>query len=1064
MTGFAETLLGRTRLIVAALIFILGAGAIAWRDIPKEAEPDVKIPIVYVQISLDGIAPEDAERLLVQPLETELRPIEGVKEMRSSAFEGGGFVLLEFDAGFDSERALADVRQKVARAKGKFPSGAKEPEVHEVNLSLFPVLVVTLAGDVPERTLVRLARDLRDRVEQIPSVLEARIAGDREELLEIIVDPMRLEAYGLSIGDLLQLVGRSNQVVPAGALEGAHGRFAVKVPGLYQTVADVLEMPLKVSGDAVVRVGDVASGQRSFKDRASYARIDGKPGIALEISKRVGENLLDTVASVRAAVMDESASWPAGVKIGFSQDKSADIRQMLGDLENNLAVAILLVLIVVLATLGWRTTTLVAVAVPGSFLGGILLLSSMGYTVNIVVLFGLIFAAGNVVDGAIVITEYADARMAEGMKRREAYALAVRRMSGPIISATATNLAAFLPLAFWPGLVGEFMKFLPISQFVTMFAALLMAMIFVPALGSMFGGSGGGTAAVDTVAAIRRGEAVGATGSVGVYIKALRMALRRPGLVLTGSAVLLIGVWWAYGQYGRGVEFFPDIEPKRAIVQVSGRGNLSIDEKDRLVGEVEDRVLALGRERGEFASVYTRTGKLKGGMNNAAPDVIGVVQVELADWQTRRRATAIFDDIRRRTADVAGVVIEVTKEQSGPPTGKAVQLEVSARDPALLGPSVETIVDHLNTMTGLRDFEDTRPLPGIQWTIAVNRAQSAKFGGDITLVGQALKLATNGLKLGVWRPGDTDEEIDIVVRFPPEYRTIGQLDRMRIQTRQGMVPISNFVERGAEPLSGTLNRTDARRVITIKAAVQSGVLADDKIREIRAWLAEKHLPDGVAVRFKGQDEEQQKAQAFLGKAFGAAVFLIFLILIAQFNNFYYTFLILSGIVLSTAGVVLGLLITNQTFGIVMTGIGIVALAGIVVQNNIVLLDTYAHVRKDVGSALDAILITGAERLRPVLLTAMNNVLGLLPLCFGINIDFIARDLTIGAPSTQMWIQLSQAIVYGLIFSTILTLVLTPCALMVQENVGVWRRRVFGRTPVAEPMVAAAPVRLRDAAE
>ncbi|HXV23209.1 MAG TPA: efflux RND transporter permease subunit [Alphaproteobacteria bacterium] len=1043
MNGLIDAALSRSRLVVAALIFILLAGWIAWRDIPKESEPDVRIPIIFVRITHEGISPEDAERLLVRPMEQELRSIEGIKEMRSTAYEGTAVVVLEFDAGFDSEKALSDVREKVDQAAPELPADSDEPTVHEVNLSLFPVLAVTLSGEVPERTLLQLARNLRDRIESIPTVLEAQIVGSRDEMIEIVIDPVKAESYGLSTERTIQLVNRSNQIIAAGALESSEGRFAIKVPGLIEEVEDVVDLPLVVEGERVVKIGDVAEVRRTFKDPLSFARIDGKPAIVLEVSKRTGSNIIDTIARVRAIVETERTNWPEGVTVGFSQDKSEDIRGMLDDLENNLALAVVLVLVIVLGALGWRTTTLVAVAVPGSFLAGILMLAGMGLTVNIVVLFGLIFAAGNVVDGAIVVTEYADARMAEGMHRRHAYALAARRMAWPIIASTATQLAAFLPLLFWPGVVGEFMKYLPISQFVTMGAALAMALIFVPVLGAIFGRSGGGTASIDAVRAIERNEIGKQRGMTGAYVRLLDGALRRPGLVLLAATGLLLAVVFLYGAFGRGVEFFPNVEPDRSLIAIHARGNLSISEQDALVREVEERVLELQAERGEFASIYTRTGRQEGGNDNLAEDVIGAISLEFADWRERRRADTILADILERTKDFAGIQVDAEKEDAGPPVGKPIQIQLSARDPELIGSAVARLREKLAGMQGVINIEDTRPLPGIQWAFEVDRAQAAKFGADVTAIGNMLKLVTNGLIVSDYRPTDSDEEIDIVVRFPVQDRVLERLDRIRVQTEVGLVPISNFVKRVAEPQTGTVQRVDQRRAITVKADVLPGILPDQKVAEIQSWIAEAGVDPRIQVAFKGEDEEQKKASDFLSKAFAGAVFLIFLILMAQFNSFYHTALILSAVVMSTFGVLIGLLLTGQPFGIVMSGIGVVALAGIVVANNIVLIDTFTQFRREGRPAREAILMTGAERLRPVLLTALNNVVGLMPLTFGINVDLIGRAITVGAPASQWWVQLSQAIVYGLGFATVLTLVLTPCALMLRENVTLWRRRHRG---------------------
>lgn len=1036
MNALIDAALSRSRTVLATLVLLLIAGAVAYMEIPKESDPDINIPIIYVSLSYDGISPEDAERLLVRPIEQEVRTIEGIKELRATAYQGGANVILEFEAGFDADQAMDDVRERVDLAKPDLPAGTDEPTVNEVNLSLFPVIVVTLSGDVPERTLLRLARDLQDRIQAIDSVLEAEIAGDREELVEVVIDPMLVESYGLDAGDLIQFFDRSNRLVAAGNIDTGQGRFAVKVPGLLENVRDILDMPLKVNGDAVVRVRDVAEVHRTFKDPESFARVDGERAVALEVSKRTGENIIDTIERVRNVVEAERAFWPKEVHVTFNQDRSEDIRTMLADLQNNVISAVLLVMIVCVGALGLRSAGLVGVAIPGSFLTGMLVLAIMGLTVNVVVLFGLILAVGMLVDGAIVVTEFADRKMTEGVARREAYAMAAKRMAWPIIASTATTLAAFMPLLFWPGVVGEFMKFLPITLLATLAASLAMALIFIPTLGAYFGKPGAADPeTMKALAASEGGDLRDLRGFTGGYVRLLDRALRHPGKIVLGAVALLIGVQAYYATHGNGVEFFPEIEPEQALVLVHARGNLSVYEKDALVREVEDRVLDL---KDELHSVYTRTAGQNNGGQDVAEDVIGQISLELEDWDKRRPADEILADIRARTADLAGIRIETRKQEGGPPTGKAVQLELSSRFPELLPQAAAHVRRGLDEIGGFVDAEDSRPLPGIEWQLAVDRAQAAKFGVDVTTIGNAIRLVTNGMQLGTYRPDDSDDEIDIVARYPLEFRSIEQLDQIRVTTAEGSIPITNFVERAPKESIGQIDRVGGIRVMTVQADVPPGVLADDKVREVRAWLADNPLDPRIALAFKGADEEQAESGAFLVRAFGVALFIMAIILVTQFNSFYSAFLILTAVVMSTIGVIIGLIITGQPFGIVMTGVGVIALAGIVVNNNIVLIDTFDRIREGGATARDAILRTGAQRLRPVMLTTVTTILGLVPMALQTNIDFFNRSVSVGAPSTQWWTGLSTAIVFGLTFSTLLTLVFTPCALMVRANLREWK--------------------------
>ncbi|MDP6872226.1 MAG: efflux RND transporter permease subunit [Alphaproteobacteria bacterium] len=1024
MNAIIDAAVHHSRTVLSILVLVLIAGLGSYLTIPKESKPDINIPIVYVSMYHDGISPEDAERLLVRPMEQELRSIEGIKEMRSRAETGHASVLLEFDAGFDADQAVRDVREAIDLVKPDLPDETDEPTAHEVNVGLFPVLVVTLAGDVPERTLLKLARNLQDELEALPGVLEADIIGERKEMLEVLVDPVRLESYGISQEELVRAVTRNNQLIAAGTMDTGKGRFAIKVPGLFETAKDVLELPVKVSGDGVITLDDVTTVRRSFRDADSFARINGQSGITLEIKKRLGENVIETIDQVRALVTERAESWPAGVQVNFIQDESRNIRRMLDDLQNNVLSAILLVMIVVVAALGLRTAGLVGLAIPASFLFGILVLDALGLTVNIVVLFALILAVGMLVDGAIVVTEYADRKLAEGLPRQDAYAMAARRMAWPIIASTATTLAAFMPLVFWPGVVGEFMKFLPITLVVTLTGSLMMALIFVPTLGGLIGKVGSANPKVLAALAVSEdGDVRELPGFTGLYARTLWVLIRWPILVLLSAIIILVGVQMAYWSQGKGVEFFPDVEPEQTLIHVHARGNMSAREKDVLVREVESELMPI---RG-LRTIYARTGGPARG-EDQAQDVIGTIFIEFANWDRRRTSAEIMAEVRQRTAHLAGVWVEPREPDVGPPTGKDIQIEFRSRFPERLDGLVAKFRQKLESMDGLLDVEDSRALPGIEWQVRVDRAQAGRFNADILTVGKVVQLVTNGIKVGEYRPDNADEEVELRVRFPMAYRNIDQLDQLRVQTSQGQVPISNFVTRTPQQRSGLLKRSDGQRVIKVQASVTPGMLPDDKVNEIRAWMATQSFDPEVDIRFRGADRDQKEAAEFLKKAFGVALFVMAIILITQFNSFYHALLILTAVIMSTVGVMAGLLITGQGFGIVMTGIGVIALAGIVVNNNIVLIDTYARLVKSGMEPMEAVVRTGTQRLRPVLLTTVTTIFGLLPMVFQMNIDFVARDVAVGAPSTQWWVQLSTAVAFGLSFATLLTLFVTPSLL------------------------------------
>jgi len=1017
----------RSRTVVLSLLVILVGGIVAYVTIPKEAEPDIEIPIVYVSIEHEGISPEDSERLLVRPMEQELRSIEGVKEMTANAYEGGANVQLEFDAGIETKRALQDVREKVDQAQAKLPGDTDEPTVNEVKMSRFdPMLVLNLAGNVPERSLTTIAKDLKEKLEAVTGVLEVNLVGTREELMEVVVDPLAMESYGLDQAQIIQFVNRNNRLVAAGALHSSEGRFPVKVPGVFESADDVLNMPIKAVGERIVHFKDIAQVRRTYKDAESVARLNGKPALAIEVIQRSRANVIDTIDEVRTIIEEEKAYWPTEIEIVASRDKSGDINDMLDELQNNVLSAVLLVFIVIIGILGIRSALLVGVAIPGSFLMGILLIGSFGVTINMMVLFALIMAVGMLVDGAIVVTEMADRRMAEGDSRHDAYARAAIRMSWPIIASTCTTLAAFVPLALWPGTSGEFMKYLPITLIAVLSASLLMALLFVPTLGAIFGRTGANTEeSRRNLANAETGNLDDVTGLTGKYVQFLKRTLKRPWLNVAAVSGLLVAVYAAFFLFGKGIEYFPDVEAPFGIVDIRARGDLSTLERDHLVNQVENRVLGMP----EIKFLYAKTGT----SDQAAEDQIGSLTLNYIDWKERRKADEILAEIRERTADLVGIRIETRKPDPGPPIGKPIRIEFSSRFAEQLDDAISRVRSHMESQGDIVNIEDSRPLTGIEWQIKVDRAEAARFGADISLVGAMVQLVTNGIKIGEYRPDDSDDEIDIRVRYPEDSRSLSQIDELRIPTEQGLVPISTFIDRVPAQKVSTIRRTDMRRTLAIDADVDASVLVDDVVRELKAALPELGIDSRVSFSFRGSTEDQQEDMDFLARAMMMALAIMAIILVTQFNSIYQAGLILTAVIFSTGGVLLGHLFMAKPFGVIMSSVGVITLAGIVVNNNIVFIDTYNVLRSRGENPFDAILRTCAIRLRPVLLTTVTTIVGLMPMVLGININLIERDVSVGAPSSQWWTQLASSVAGGLAFATILTLVLTPSLLMMQAN-------------------------------
>ena len=1017
----------RSRTVILGLMVILVAGLYAYTTIPKEAEPDIEIPIIYVQMTHEGISPEDAVRLLVRPMEQEIRTVEGIKEMIAEGYEGGASIRIEFEAGIDTNKALQDIRERVDNAAAELPGETEDPTINEVKMTQQdPMLVLNLSGNVPERTLTTIAKDLKEDLEAISGVLEVNLVGAREELMEVIVNPLAMESYGLDQAQIVAFVANNNKLVAAGALQSTEGRFPVKVPGVFESPQDVLNLPIKAVGERVVHFRDIAEVRRTYKDAESYARLNGKPALAIEVVQRGGANLINAIEQAKAIVAAEKQYWPDEIAVSISRDKSDDVHDMLTELQNSVLIAVLLVFIVIIGILGIRSALLVGISIPGSFLLGILLIGSFGITINMMVLFALIMAVGLLVDGAIVVTEMADRRLAEGESRHDAYSRAAIRMSWPIIASTCTTLAAFLPLAFWPGISGEFMKYLPITLIAVLASSLLMALVIVPTMGSIFGKTGAvNETAKQNLAAAETGDLDALQGFTGRYVRFLRASLSHPWRNVGLVTALLVAIYIGFATFGRGVEYFPEIEPPFAMVDIRARGDLSTDEKDYLVRQVEERIA--GMPGIEF--LYAKTADVRG-----TQDQIGSLTLNYVDWDERRPSNDILADIRQQTSDLAGITIETRNPDAGPPQGKPVFIEFSSRDDDAVIDSIAHVRSILEQHVAITNIEDSRPLPGIEWHIKVDRAEAARFGADITLVGAMVQLVTNGIKIGEYRPDDSDDEIDIRVRYPADSRNLSQIDELRIPTPNGQVPISTFVERVPAQKVSTITRTDMRRTMTLQADVADGYLVSDVIAELRELLPTIGLDPAVDADFRGTIEDQEEDEKFLGNAMLMALSIMAIILVTQFNSIYQAGLILTAVVFSTGGVLLGHLIMDMPFGVIMSSVGVITLAGIVVNNNIVLIDTYNVLRKRGTASFDAILRTCAIRLRPVMLTTVTTIVGLLPMVLGVNIDLIARDVSVGAPSSQWWTQLASSVAGGLAFATVLTLLLTPSLLMIQANV------------------------------
>ncbi len=1065
MSGIVAWAMNQSRLVWALIVASVAMGWVAFTTIPREADPDIQFPFINVALFHPGISPEDAERLLIRPMETELKTIEGLKKITATAAQGRAYIGLEFDVNFDGQKALDDVRERVDLAKAELPADTLEPIVQEANSALNPSITIVLSGDIPNRALYAISRDLSERLEALPTVLSAEVSGTRADLLEIVIDPAKLEAYGVSPAELFNAVSRNNQLVPAGSLDTGSGRFAVKVPGLIESREDAFSLPIKTDGETVVTLGDVADIKRTFVDADRYARFNGRPAVTIEVVKRAGTNILDTIDAAKRTVAEAQAGWPPTVKVDYTQDASVWIDRTMNSLTQGVVLAIVLVMITVVGALGLRSGLLVGFAIPTSFMLGILFLWLYGMTLNSMVMFSLILVVGILVDGAIIVTEFADRKLAEGLPPREAYLLAGTRMFWPVVSSTLTTIAAFLPMLFWPGIPGKFMSYMPVTLIAVLAASTIVAMIFLPIVGGKFGKRPpGGEATLKAVAASESGPTRDIPGFTGAYARLVEGAIRRPAMVIWAAIGTVVAVYVAFANFARPPEFFVESDPEFVNVFVSARGNLSAAEKRDLTMEVERRVLTVPGLKG----VYTVTGIQGGGWQQIPEDAIGSIAIEFLPYEEREPGAEIMKRLREVTSGVPGVRVEVRAQQGGPGASKDVILELGSDDPAALDSAVASLRAFLDSEPAtFVDVGDSRPLPGIEWNLRVDRAQAGAFGADVASVGAVVQLVTSGIKVGEYRPDDAADEVDIRVRFPEAYRSLGALSQLRVPTRDGLVPITNFVSVTPQPQVDKIVRIDGQRTISVSANAAEGVAGATAVEKVKAWIAAADLPKGVDVKFRGDEEQSAETNAFLGFAALAVMLMIGGIMLLQFNSFWQTAIVLSAVVFSTAGVLVGTLIMDQPLSIIMSGTGIVALAGIIVNNNIVLVDTYNHLRRQNFAVMDAIVRTAAQRLRPVLLTKVTTVVGLLPMMLAFEVDFADRSVTIGGPDAAWWVPMATAIVWGLTFAGALTLIVTPCMLalphvMKERGWLLWaarkvgalvRRKPAATTPSAPPAPA-----------
>ena len=1035
-------LVSRSRAILSLMLLVLLAGILSRTSMPIEVNPNVTIPAAIITVRHDGISPEDGTRLLIRPIEKELKTLDGLEEMNATAREGMVYLFAEFDIDLEVDKTIADVREAVDRAKAEFPDETEEPMVNQISPSPEPDVVVTFSGgQIDERDLYKAAKFFQRKIESLTDVLETNLSGHREEMVEVILDPSKLDFFNITADELLYIVRANNLLIPAGEMDVGEGRFGIKVPALIETEQDIRDLPIRSDSYGAITLGDVAEIRRTFKDATGFSALNGKPTIAVDVRKRPKANSIETVAAVREVVATHRSQFSQDIQIDYMFDSSEYAESMVSELMGNILTAMVLVLVLVVATLGSRSGLLVGFGIPFCLLGSMIIVNLMGFSFNFMVMFGLLLSLGMLIDGAIVVVEFANSKIAQRMPVREAYLRSIRRMGVPVIASTGTTLAAFLPMLFWPGVAGNFMLYLPVTVFSVLTWSLVYALVFAPTLGILLARQPNRQSRIAEKATSKVSTVSLFSPLLNIYLRLLKSVIARPLLVVGSSLLLLVCIFYGYGKFGAGLEFFTETENRFGIGTVRAQGNLSVEEKRQLTAQVEQRFSHLQGIKQIYAS--SNAGQLVG-QRDASRDQISSFLIELYPRAQRERSSVdLFSDIRALTSDIPGIYVTASTIEGGPPVGKDIQMQISSTDRDEMYRTTTKVREWIEeNVEGLRDIEDSLPLAGIQWEMAIDRSQAAMLGVNVGAVGQMVQLVTNGMMIGEFRPDDADQEVEIRVRYPSEYRKLESLDTLRVNTVNGAVPISSFIQRQAKSRVDTIQRIDMMETVFVLANTKAGYVTDNQVKQINQWLATQDIDPAVKILFRGANEEQAESAEFLSTAFSLAMGLMLVLLVTQFNSFYQSLLILFSVVMSTAGVLLGLLISQSVFSTILTGVGIVALAGIVVNNNIVLIDSYNHLRRTNSdlSAAEAVYEAAKSRFRPVMLTTITTIAGLFPLATGFSVDMVNRKIEVGGMVASWWQPLASAIVNGLFLAAVMTLLLTPALLLLP---GILRRKLDG---------------------
>lgn len=1018
------------------MIMIVLMGYQAYQSLPREANPDIQIPLVIVNVPFPGASPPDVEQQIANKLEKEFQNIEHLEEMKSTSTDGAVVVQLEFSPDFNIDDALDEVQEALDRVKPDLPDEAEDPTKREINLSEEPIIIVNLSGNVGLVNLKQVAEDVKDRIEAIPGILEVQRIGGLEKEVQINVDPQKLQFFKIDLNMVSDTISNENKNIPGGTMDVGPMRYLINVPGEIRDVREIEDMVISSPGFGNIRIRDVAEVQFTFKDVESRSRLNGQESISLEISKRTGENLTRISRAIKTIVAEEEEKFEGKITFSKLQDESKFVERLISDLENNIILGIVFVFAVLLLVMGGRNALFVGVAIPLTMLMSFMVIQWVGMTLNFVVLFSLILALGMMVDNAIVVVENIYRHVQSGKPRVEAAIVGTGEVAWPVISSTITTLAAFLPLIFMPGIMGEFLNFLPKTLIITLTCSLVVGLILNPVFCATLMKRPKVKQSLDEVELVEKSKVLMK------YRGILDWALRHPFRSLLGMTIFwwgIAGIYFGLSNPEGKTEFFPKQEPENASLHIEAPFGTNLETSDEIVKTIEKEVL-------EYAK-YTDAIVANVGDDNQP--WTSRIRLTFPDWQgwTLKRPTEALEDLRKILPQFVGAELRLKQQQGGPPTGQDVSIELSGNNFETMNPAAEEIQALIQDVPGLVNLESDYDSNRSELRVDIDREAIARHGLRLSEVASLIRAAFNGRDVSTYRLDQDD--YDVVVRLDEKYRQYDtDLGALFIRTSTGAsVPLSELASITRKPAVGSIRHVDLKRVITISGDSSKDRSGADVLSEVQERLKDFKTPVGVTLSYAGANEDQEESQAFLIQSFIVAVFLIFMVLVTQFNSITLPFVILASVFASFSGVLLGMIVHSQPISVLMGGIGTISLAGVVVNNAIVLIDYINQLRARGFSRHEAVVLAGMVRLRPVLLTAVTTLLGLLPVTMGMDFNVyrgFSDLLVFGSESGTFWKPMNFAMIYGLSVATVMTLFLVPILYSLNDAAGTRVKRLFSR--------------------